>query len=855
MAVLALLLSLQLTAQKKELNYFLPQVTYQADIPSPEAYLGYQIGEWHVGHDQLVGYMRELARLSDRVQIEEYARSHERRPLVLLTISSPANLQNIEQIREQHVALSDPASSAQLNTSDMPLVVYEGFGVHGNEASASNAAMLVAYYLAAGQGREIEDLLRQTVVLFDPCFNPDGFNRFASWVNTHKGKHPVADNASRELNEAWPGGRTNHYWFDLNRDWLLVQHPESQGRVRNFHRWKPNILTDHHEMGSNSTFFFQPGIPSRTNPITPARNQELTQEIATFHAKALDQLGSLYYSKESFDDFYYGKGSTYPDANGCIGILFEQASARGHLHESVHGDLSFPFAVRNQVTTALSTLEAGKNLRQDLLNFQREFYQSAQREARQDGVKGYVFHEAHDAARQDHLLELLLQHQIEVYELDKKVTISGQTFPARVGYFVPTEQPQYRLVKAMFSTMTSFTDSLFYDVSAWTLPFAFNIPYEAVNSRNAAGIKGKRVESIAGTALPFIDQSDYAYLFEWDDYYAPRALYQIQKAGLIAKVSHQTFTLSEYGTRQFRRGTILVPVQNQSKPAAEVSKIVTQILQDNSLETIAVQGGLTPGGIDLGSPSFSRIKTPKLLLVVGSGVSSYDAGEAWHLLDHRLDIPVTLVEMDDLGRVDMDKYTAVIMVNGGYSNLRAVDDLKDWVRNGGTLVAMRGAINWASNNQLANVKMKRKGKNNSNGRRPYAKVGADRGAQVIGGAIFEAQLDLSHPLTYGYLRDRLPVFRRGTMFLEPTLNPYGTPVQYTANPLLSGYISKENARQIANSAGVTVSQFGGGKVICMVDNPNFRGFWYGTNRLFLNAVFFGNLIDSRTTERPAPKKK
>ena len=361
-------------AQKQALNYFLPEINYDKNIPSPESFLGYQVGEWHVSHDRLAAYMKEVARLSNRVKIEEYARTHENRPLLLLTITSESNQKNIEKIRKAHTYLSDPNISEGINIENMPAVVYQGYSVHGNEASGSNAALLMAYYLAAGKGKEIEKLLNEVVILLDPCLNPDGLNRFASWVNTHKSKNLIGDPASRELNEAWPGGRTNHYWFDLNRDWLLTQHPESQGRIKIFHNWKPNILTDHHEMGSESTFFFQPGIPTRTNPLTPEKNQELTKKIAGFHAKALDEIGSLYYTEESFDDFYYGKGSTYPDINGCVGILFEQASARGHLHETKNGDLSFPFAIRNQVKTSLSTLEAAKNLRKELLSFQRNFY-------------------------------------------------------------------------------------------------------------------------------------------------------------------------------------------------------------------------------------------------------------------------------------------------------------------------------------------------------------------------------------------------------------------------------------------------------------------------------------------------
>lgn len=348
--------------EKIDLNYYLPQnISYDQNIPTPKEIIGHEVGEWHVTHDKLMFYMQTLAKSSDRISIENRGSTFEGRPILLLTITSPKNHQNLEQIRKDHVALTENGSS---NTSvdNMPIVVYQGFSIHGNEPSGANAGLAYAYYLAAAQGSEIETLLDNMVILMDPSFNPDGLQRFAYWANTNKSINLVADNNEREYHEIWPGGRTNHYWFDMNRDWLPVQLPESRARIESFHKWMPNILTDHHEMGTNSTFFFQPGEPTRVHPLTPKMNQELTAEIGTYHAKALDKIGSLYYSEENYDDYYYGKGSTFPDVNGSIGILFEQGSSRGHIQESENGLLTFPFTIRNQFTTALSTIEAAKNM-------------------------------------------------------------------------------------------------------------------------------------------------------------------------------------------------------------------------------------------------------------------------------------------------------------------------------------------------------------------------------------------------------------------------------------------------------------------------------------------------------------
>ncbi|MBT8255816.1 MAG: zinc carboxypeptidase, partial [Bacteroidia bacterium] len=477
-SLLLLLLSLTAISQQKtvQLDYYLPtDVKYDPAIPTPKTVIGHEVGEWHITHDKLTQYMYALANASPRITIEDRGSTFEGRPLLLLTITTPANHQNIESIRTQHVQLTENGSSS-LNTANMPVVVYQGFSIHGNEPSGSNAALAVAYYLAAAQGPKIDELLNNTVILFDPSFNPDGLQRFAYWANIHKSQNVNPDPNDREYREVWPGGRTNHYWFDMNRDWLPVQLPESRARIKSFHHWYPNVLTDHHEMGTNSSFFFQPGIPSRTHPLTPQKNQDLTGAIAKYHAKALDKIGSFYYSEENFDDFYYGKGSTFPDINGSIGILFEQASSRGHAQESDNGVLTFAFTIRNQFTAALSTLEASVNLRKQLLDYQRDFFSNARNEASKGGA--IVFGDEKDASRAYHLAEILQRHKIKFHELRSNFASNGKNYKKGFAYVVPKNQRQHRLINAMFAKRTQFQDSLFYDVSAWTFPLAFNLDFE-----------------------------------------------------------------------------------------------------------------------------------------------------------------------------------------------------------------------------------------------------------------------------------------------------------------------------------------------------------------------------------------
>jgi len=831
--LLAVLFSTCLVSQKIDLAYYLPDISYDQSIPTPKDFLGYQVGEWHVSHDQLSAYMNKVASLTDRIQIETYARSHEHRPLQLLTITSPARHSNIEAIRKKHLTLSDPESPIE-SLKGMPAVIYQGFSIHGNEASGSNAALMVVYYLAAGQGPEIEELLDNVVILLDPCYNPDGLNRFASWVNTHKSKNLSSDPMDREYTEAWPRGRTNHYWFDLNRDWLLLTHPESQGRIKNFHKWKPNILTDHHEMGTNSTFFFQPGIPTRVNPNTPWKNQELTESIAKFHAEALDQIGSLYYSRESFDDFYYGKGSTYPDANGGIGILFEQASSRGHLQKSANGDLSFPFTIRNQVTTALSTQKAAFNLREDLLAYQRDFYRNTKGLASKNQVKGYRFEKGQDRAKLKHFIDLLLAHKIQLYDNDDH-------------YVVPLDQAQYRLAKTIFEEVTEFQDSLFYDVSAWTLSAAFDLDYKEIRGRVNLG--SPVTSSIFDEGKVVAEEQVYAYAFEWKEYYAPKLLDNILNKGLRAKVSSENSAFETLeGKQEFERGTVIVPLQNQSLDAEEIRSLMEEEAVKCHINIYGLASGKPSDGFDLGSPSNGNLKKAKVMMFVGDGVTSYDAGEVWHQLDTRYEMSMTKLDVKQARRADFWDYSVIIMPNGNYRDL-SVDALERWVSDGGTLICYKGAIDWAKRNKFVKIETVAADKDTATSPKPYHRISEDNGRNYIGGAIFEMKVDRSHPLFYGIEDEYLASFKRGTSFYKVSKNPYASPGIYTEQPLISGYISNENLDALKGTAGVFVGGKGAGRVICFADNTNFRGYWYGTNKLLANAIFFGHTISGAAVSR------
>ncbi|MEM9548194.1 MAG: M14 family metallopeptidase [Bacteroidota bacterium] len=832
------------------MEYYLPEGTYDPNIPTPMDVLGYNPGDWHVSHDQLVTYMKAVDAASDRIEMREYARSHENRPLFILIVSDPSNLTRLEDIRKDHLLLTDPDQD-NVDITNLPAILYQGYSIHGNESSGANAAIVNAYYLAAGQHSEVMHTLKNTVILLDPCYNPDGFNRFASWTNTHKSKTLVSDPASRELNEVWPRGRTNHYWFDLNRDWLLLTHPESQGRIKVFHQWRPNVLTDHHEMGTNSTFFFQPGIPSRTNPNTPQLNQDLTEKIGLFHAAALDSIGSLYYTKASFDDYYYGKGSTYPDANGCIGILFEQASSRGHLQESANGLLSFPFTIRNQFVTSLSTQKATATMREELINFKRDFYQKQRKAASNSKIKGYVFTDK-DIVKLSNFHRILNTHQVDIYRLSQDVSANGKQFKKDDSYYVPMDQNQYLMVKTIFEKVRDFPDSLFYDVSAWTLPLAFDLTYAEVTN----SIKyGNKVESMQPMGTLDKIKNPYAYILDWKSYNAPTAIYQVMKNDLRTKVINKAFSLQTgAGEHRFMPGDVVIPLQNQSLSIEEIENLLLDIVENYHVDFFGVSSGWASDNMTLGNPAVDKLDMPSVAMIVGEGVTSYDAGEVWHHLDQRYHIPLTMIDKRQLYRADMSRYTTLIMVNGQYRDLRKseLEKLKDWVKDGGNLILFRNAVGWASDQEIINLERTKNSKSKSKGavrKSMYFQSSAYRGATVLGGAIFEAEMDLSHPLCYGYDDDTISLFRRSTTLYEAPSNLFSSPVNYTNNPVLSGYIPREFDKKAAGKPAITVHQSGSGKVVCFQDNLLFRGYWYGGNKLFGNAIFFSDIIDGRTTAR------
>ncbi|GAB3225105.1 zinc carboxypeptidase [Algoriphagus aestuariicola] len=838
---LALLINPAVYAQEE---YYFPGEKFDPAIPSPSEFLGYPIGEWHTRYDLIVKYFEKLDEVTEMAQLQTIGYTHEHRPKVILTLASAANMGNLEQIRIKQVQLADPTQSKP-DVNTMPSIIHLGYGVHGNEPSSAEAAMLTAYWILAAQSDLAQNIRQNAVIHIDPTLNPDGRDRHSLWANSNKGFPPVADPLDREHNEAWPGGRTNHYWFDLNRDWLPLAHPESRAKVEWYHQWYPNVTTDFHEMGTNSTYFFEPTKPyGSENPVVPRKNyDDINPRFAKYFAKYMDDIGSLYWTKEVFDNSYPGYGSTYPDIHGGLGLVFETASSRGHVQSSQRGDITFAFTIRNHVVNSLATMEASVDNRVYMHDYLREFFESAKSEGAKDEAKSYVFGDEFDESRNRLFVKFLLDHKIKVYENSSDLTVSGQSFKKGKSWIVPTNQPQYRMVRTMFEYEKEFADSVFYDASAWTMAAAYGMPFSAAASAKS----GTEITEVAVPNFTFPEGKAYAYLVDWTDYYAPKMLFEMQKAGIHVEAIHRPFSSqTQDGKVDFTAGTLMIPLGFQKLKAEEISAKLKELAAKNRQKVYAVQTGLNLSGIDLGSNLVSAIQQPKVLMVVGNGINSYEAGEIWNLLDQQVGMPITKVNSDQFGRINLFDYNMLVLPSGSYNSFSEgqVNHLKDWINRGGTVISMKNASLWLNQKGISEelpVELEEAPKDPDS--LPFAVRNDFEGAKEVGGSIYRAELDLSHPIAYGYHRSTLPVYRNTDIFVKPSENKYLTPVKYAADPHLGGYISKANLEKLKQSAGVLISPVGQGRVVHFFDSPNFRGTWFGTNKLFLNAIFHGESMD------------
>ena len=824
---------------REELSYFMPtewHYTLDSQVPTPEQEMGFQVGSQHVNWEQVVAYMKRLAACSPRFSIQEYGRTFENRPLICVVITSEKNQKNLESLRSAHAQLADPAAS--VDPKSLPAVASVMMSIHGNEASGVNASLPFAYFFAAAQGPEIEALLDKTIITLIPGQNPDGITRFSTWVNSNRSLRNVTDPQSREFSEPWPGGRSNHYWHDLNRDWLNASMPEMKALLKIYHDWMPNTVNDHHEMGSSSTFFLEPADPVGYYPHIPQENKDLTQKVSSYNMAALDRIGSLYLSKDQFDSYSLGTGDVYGDALGSIAMLFEQASARGHQQETENGILNFPFAVRNHATTAFGSVKAAYEMREELNDYMHRFVVARHKEAIVLPEKGYIFDGNGSDAVSYHFIEMLAQHDLHVNRLAKETTINGHTYDTAHAYVIPMDQRHSMLLRSLLECNTQFKDSLFYDLSTWNMAEAYGLKYAPLKS--IAGLQGEAVTTPTFPKGGVSGKANYAYLFDNKEYYAPLFIKRLQDGGAKVKVSGVGLHATE--GYQYGPGMLMVPVSGQKISADSLYTLIQKGATEAGITVRNVSSGQMKD-YDLGHFYNRPVKEAKVAVLIGGRMRSNVAGSLWYLLDNRYQMQPTMLDESTLSRTDLTRYN-VLILSGELAGGEAVaQQIANWVKAGGTLITIGSGYQTANKAKLTKIETIDLSQPDSATYVPYDKR-SDRFAEFqIPGTDLQVSLDTTHPLCWGYTESVMPILKNSNLVFKMPKEANLAPVCYDKKqPLLSGFIRPEHLKALTGMPEVICQGAGKGLVICFADDPNFRSVWYAGTRLFMNAVLFGNLI-------------
>ncbi|MEM1036054.1 MAG: M14 family zinc carboxypeptidase [Pseudomonadota bacterium] len=846
-------------------------VAYDDAIPEPAEVAGYEVGEIVWPHEAIVQYVRAVDAASDRIMIEQVSESQFGRPIFAIYASSPANLARLDEISAgRQAVLNGSAPAVDIG------VLQVNYGVHGSEPSSFDSMPLLLYHLAAAEDAATQALLDDNLIIMITTINPDGATRMANWLNMHRASVPVPYPANRERKGYFGWGRTNHYFFDLNRQWLPVAQPENHGLVKHMQNWLPLLVIDKHEMGRNSTYFFSPGPEETVNPLFDQEAYDIAIDLSDTLFAVFDRLGQLTVRQELFDDYYLGYGSSYPGLLGAVPFLFEQSSARGTVQDSVNGLKRYDETISEQFQAAIALLTEASRERQRLQNFQSRWFSDAASKAAANPTKAYIF-TSNDQGRFARFLDLLNTHAIEVNFLERNLTVDGQVYEAGRSAIVSLDQPRYALVEGVFGVQTPAEDLVaFYDVSGWTLPYAFGLSHDALSAGQAGRARIGVAATPEGLTKPRVpvspDSGVLAYVIDWSHFNAPKSVNRILRYDLRAKVLPDPVTLeTPSGRVEVPRGAVMVPVRRQDMTPDEIYELIVRAVEEDGVTVHAALTSRTLQGSDLGGFQAAALTKPKVLLLTGrtggrAGVSDNDAGEVWHYLDKMLHIPVTLIDVTDVRASHFADHTHVIAVGGSYGGVSdtVVTALKSWIRSGGVFIGTQQGAEWAVAKGFSDVEMLGVERESEDEKDDKAKEDEDDGPpepvayedkrdydreERISGAVFAGVIDPTHPLGFGYEGSDIFIHKEGEKGFEPGDNPFGLVVRYSDEPLASGYASEANLENLSGKGMLSAERVGAGSVILFADNPNFRAYWLGTKRLFSNSLFFGKAF-APPAERP-----
>jgi len=813
-------------------------------IPTPESFFGFRIGTALVRYDKVVEYFKLLASKSDRASLQVFGKTWEEREQVKLFVTSPENQHNLEKIRVEHLKLVDPEANADI--SNQKIIVELGYNVHGGEIAGTDASVVAAYYLVASEDPEIIKQLDQAVVLIEPSENPDGRERAANYINGFHSWPPVTDPSDREHNPGLTPFRGNHFWTDLNRDWLALSQIESRNRVVFYHKWYPNVYLDYHEMGSGSTYYFEPSPKSSWSNIIPVSNYEVLNDIlAKQFSAALNSIGSLYYTKEGYTNYSPIYGSTYPDYQGGVGTTLEIGSTSGVALETAAGIRTFSKNVRDNFLTSIAAVRAATEKIPVFLNYQKDFFKSALTQADKLETKSIVFGNKKDKSLNSLFISHLLQHHINVYELTSSFTQDGKAFEPGSAYVVPLHQAQFRVLQSIFeeNETNGFTaKTTFYDASAPSTVHGYGIQFAKVKSTVKGGelvTEAPQIKSVVS------DRSELAYAFEYFDYLTPKALYFLEDNGVKVRVAQQPFTSkTNSGNKSFARGTIVIPVVYQTLPSDKIYSLLTEAAKLANINVYALNDGFSIEGIDLGSSNIKVLKKP-VVAIIGNNWTSI--GEIWALFGNTYNIPLVKIDQENADRIDLSKYTSIIL-SGGQLSPKLSEHLKAWSENGGTLIALSGATQWASTliaSGNSAGQQRRGGRGSVDSTKVVAPVSIipteRRGGNEAGrlnGIIVRAELNLSNQLTYGFTSKDFYTLKNSTTGLNQ-IAPNNVVLKINEGVLVNGYATPESLSELKNNVVIATGNVGSGSVLLFSESPTFRGYWLAPGRILTNALFFG----------------
>ena len=843
---------------------FEPSLSYDSTIPSPEDALGYEMGTQFTLHADAVDYLRTLADASERVTMGTYGETYEGRTLPYLVLTTAQNQGRLDQLKRNSRRLSDPASLSDAARDQLlqnqPVFVSYSYNIHGNEPASTEAALQVAYRLAAAQDDETRTLLQDAVVIMYPTVNPDGRDRYAYWARSMQRAEVATDPNDIVHDEPWPQGRTNHYWFDLNRDWVWNVHPEMEGLTGVYQEFMPQVHADYHEQGYNDHYFTMPGTTPR-NPILPDRYVAWADTFGQANIEAFNQNQVAYFTREAFDFFYPSYGSSYPSIMGGIGMLTEQAGiGAGRAIENNDGyTLTFRQRVHDHYTTSLATLEASVENRRALLEYDLNAHSQASNTIE---TAAYVFPDDEGTGYLYDVLDMLRHHGVaverttEAARLDNALNYrTGERADRQVeagAYVVPTDQPRHLLVNTLLQRQVPFRDSVMYDMSTWSAPLAYNL--EAYSTRESVDAATESVDT-APTPEARVTNPDaqYAFVVEWEQRHAPRALSALWEAGYRVRAAHESF---DTGNWSFGAGSLIVLLgrnPDHDDAAADMQRIASEA----GVEIVGLDTGRMAEGPDLGSADNAPVKAPEAGMLVDQPFSTYTSGQIWYLFDQETDLPITRIRASNLeesatgegryaryGKASLDDFD-VLVLPGGYGldavfDSARVEALRDWVQDGGTLVGTEESARFltADASGLTDVEAMQDTTDSPIG--PYTSYAArddSAGLDYVPGAAFTGRLDSTHPLTYG-LGSEVYTLKYGVSGLEPSpdLQTAGHYARDADDLLVSGYASQENVQQMAGKTFAGTVEMGDGQVVFLVDNTQYRMFWRGPSRMMQNAV-------------------